>query len=81
MKKQKIRKLTKNEAKKMKEIPKVVEQLSEKTSELISQIGKLTVEMQNLRENNKLLKERAAFCEGHIREKETKLNMIRSIIR
>jgi len=81
MKKRKIRKLNKNETRKIGKMPKIVEELSEQTSELISQIGKLTIEMQNVREANKQLKERIAFCEGHIREKENKLNMIRSVLR
>ena len=56
------------------------EELSEKVSELIGQIGKITLEVQSLRDINKGLRERVAFCEGTIRAKDTKINMIKSVL-
>lgn len=50
---------------------------SEKISNLIAQIAGLTIKMQNLQLRNKELEEKVRFCEGHIREKKNKLNMIR----
>ena len=76
----KFRKLTKSEEKKIKEMPIIVEKLSEKTSDLISQIGNLTVKIQYLEREIENLNERIEMYKGHIREKENKINMIRKII-
>ena len=53
---------------------------SEKISELLSEIGKLNVRIQQLERMNIELVEKISFKEGHLREKENKLNMIRSIV-
>jgi hypothetical protein len=49
-------------------------------SKLIEEIGKLTVKIQTIQKEMEKLSERLAMKEGHIREKENKLNMIRSIV-
>ncbi|VVB79060.1 Uncharacterised protein [uncultured archaeon] len=65
---------------KKKGLTKEQENQSEKISELVTQIGIITVQVQELNLANKKLKEDVAFCKGHIREKETKINMIKSIV-
>ena len=65
---------------KTKKITKEQLKQSEKISELIAEISKLTIRIQQLEKVNEELQERISFKEGHMREKENKINMIRSIV-
>lgn len=49
-------------------------------SKLIEEIGNLTIKIQSLHIEIESMKERLLMYQGHIREKENKLNLIRSLI-
>ena len=53
---------------------------SEKISQLVSEIGKLNIKIQDLEKTNESLRHDLAYSHGHMREKENKINMIRSIL-